>query len=89
MSLIKHKFIFSDYKKWYLEDGAPVVPPKTDQDVDLFSDPDLDSVVSPKTDQDVDLFSDPDLDSQVQSLTDDGELELQSKEDDGSQGRDQ
>ncbi|KAL5252852.1 hypothetical protein ACHWQZ_G015576 [Mnemiopsis leidyi] len=28
-----------DYKKWYLEDGEPVLPPQTDQDIDLLSDP--------------------------------------------------
>ena len=29
----------SDYKKWYLEDGDPVLPPKTDEDVDLITEP--------------------------------------------------
>ena len=29
----------SDYKKWYLEDGEPVLPPKTDEDVDLITEP--------------------------------------------------
>ena len=52
LSLIKHKFIFSDYKKWYLEDGAPVVPPKTDQDVDLLSDPEREPEVRSLTDDD-------------------------------------
>ena len=52
LSLIEHKFIFSDYKKWYLEDGAPVVPPKTDQDVDLLSDPEREPEVRSLTDDD-------------------------------------
>lgn len=57
-----------DYKRWYLEDGDPVLPPKTDQDVDMISDTDL--ISDPNMISDPDLISDPNLISDPDLLSD-------------------
>ena len=35
--VINHILLFSEYKNWYLEDGDPVVKPKSDDDIELIT----------------------------------------------------